>query len=200
MMAGAMALRQSAATRPGHRPSTLPERPDRPAARRSGLPPTARSRAPGRVSSARTRGQSVRTRASISSRIGERADQRPRGGGEVLEQRCRPAARRAAVRSHAGPCAAERDPAGPLPRTLSQARVRHGPPLPAGGLLLGTAPAFAQPVPVPDCTVDVTVHEQLTLDVVYRCRSSAAAHLRADGRADAAPYLRRRRRPAASSR
>ena len=38
-------------------------------------------------------------------------------------------------------------------------------------LLLGTAPAFAQPVQVPDCTADVTVHEQLALDVVYRCRS-----------------------------
>ncbi|HTE81037.1 MAG TPA: hypothetical protein VK634_10150 [Reyranella sp.] len=39
-------------------------------------------------------------------------------------------------------------------------------------LLLGTVPAFAQPVPVPDCTVDVTLHEALTLDVAYHCRSS----------------------------
>ena len=39
-------------------------------------------------------------------------------------------------------------------------------------LLLGTVPAFAQPVQVPDCTADVTVHEQLSLDVVYRCRST----------------------------
>jgi len=41
-------------------------------------------------------------------------------------------------------------------------------------LLLGTVPAFAQPVQVPDCTADVTVHEQLSLDVVYRCRSAQA--------------------------
>ena len=39
-------------------------------------------------------------------------------------------------------------------------------------LLLGTTSAFAQPVPTPDCTADVTVREQLTLDVVYRCRST----------------------------
>lgn len=39
-------------------------------------------------------------------------------------------------------------------------------------LLLGTMPAFAQPAPVPDCTVDVTLYESLTLDVAYRCRSS----------------------------
>jgi len=39
-------------------------------------------------------------------------------------------------------------------------------------LLLGTVPAFAQPVPVPDCTVDVSLHEALTLDVAYHCRSS----------------------------
>jgi hypothetical protein len=41
-------------------------------------------------------------------------------------------------------------------------------------LLLGTVPALAQPVQVPDCTADVTVHEQLSLDVVYRCRSTQA--------------------------
>src|SRR5258707_2944557 len=39
-------------------------------------------------------------------------------------------------------------------------------------LLLGTVPAFAQPVLVPDCTVDVALHEALTLDVAYHCRSS----------------------------
>src|SRR4051812_17920624 len=38
-------------------------------------------------------------------------------------------------------------------------------------LLFGTVPAFAQPAQVPDCTADVTVHESLALDVVYRCRS-----------------------------
>ncbi|MCW5733383.1 MAG: hypothetical protein KIS73_04630 [Enhydrobacter sp.] len=39
-------------------------------------------------------------------------------------------------------------------------------------LLLGTRSAIAQPVPVPDCTADVALHESLTIDVVYRCRSS----------------------------
>jgi hypothetical protein len=39
-------------------------------------------------------------------------------------------------------------------------------------LLVGTTAAFAEPQPVPDCTADVTVHEQLSLDVVYRCRST----------------------------
>jgi hypothetical protein len=38
-------------------------------------------------------------------------------------------------------------------------------------LLLGTATALAQPAPVPDCTADVTVHDDLALDVVYRCRA-----------------------------
>ncbi len=35
-------------------------------------------------------------------------------------------------------------------------------------------PAWAQPVTVPDCTVDVTVARDLKLDVVYRCRSTSA--------------------------
>jgi hypothetical protein len=35
-------------------------------------------------------------------------------------------------------------------------------------------PAWAQPVAVPDCTVDVAVATTLKLDVVYRCRSTAA--------------------------
>ncbi len=39
-------------------------------------------------------------------------------------------------------------------------------------LLLGTMPALAQPVPAPDCTADVTVHEQLSLDIVYRCHAT----------------------------
>jgi hypothetical protein len=41
-------------------------------------------------------------------------------------------------------------------------------------LLLGTAPALAQsvPVPAPDCTVDVVLHEALTVDVAYHCRSA----------------------------
>lgn len=39
-------------------------------------------------------------------------------------------------------------------------------------LLLGTATAFAQPTPVPDCTADIAVHDDLSLDVVYRCRAS----------------------------
>jgi len=38
-------------------------------------------------------------------------------------------------------------------------------------LLLGTATALAQPVPVPDCTADVAVHDDLALDIVYRCRA-----------------------------
>ena len=36
------------------------------------------------------------------------------------------------------------------------------------------APALAQPVVAPDCTVDVTVAKTLRLDIVYRCRSTAA--------------------------
>ena len=35
-------------------------------------------------------------------------------------------------------------------------------------------PAWAQPVAVPDCTVDVTVAKDLKLDVVYRCRAATA--------------------------
>jgi len=35
-------------------------------------------------------------------------------------------------------------------------------------------PAWAQPVAVPDCTADVTVAKDLKLDIVYRCRSTAA--------------------------
>lgn len=38
-------------------------------------------------------------------------------------------------------------------------------------LLLVPIVARAEPVAVPDCTADVTVHEALTLNVVYRCRS-----------------------------
>jgi len=48
-------------------------------------------------------------------------------------------------------------------------------------LLLGTVPAFAQSVPVPDCTVDVTLHEALTLDVAYHCRSSQPLSFAAEG-------------------
>jgi hypothetical protein len=35
-------------------------------------------------------------------------------------------------------------------------------------------PAWAEPVAAPDCTVDVAVAKNLTLEVVYRCRSTAA--------------------------
>jgi hypothetical protein len=35
-------------------------------------------------------------------------------------------------------------------------------------------PAWAQPVAAPDCTVDVTVGQNLKLEVVYRCRSATA--------------------------
>jgi hypothetical protein len=40
--------------------------------------------------------------------------------------------------------------------------------------LLATSPAFAQPVAVPDCTVDAVLSESegLKLDVTYRCRAS----------------------------
>jgi hypothetical protein len=48
-------------------------------------------------------------------------------------------------------------------------------------LLLGTVPAGAQPAPAPDCTADVTLHEALTLDVVYRCRSKLPLSFEADG-------------------
>ena len=53
-------------------------------------------------------------------------------------------------------------------------------------LLLGTAPALAQPTAAPDCTADVTLHEALTLDVVYRCRSSQPLSFEADGERTAA--------------
>jgi hypothetical protein len=52
-------------------------------------------------------------------------------------------------------------------------------------LLLGTVPALAQPAPAPapapDCTADVTLHEALTLDVAYHCRSSLPLSFEADG-------------------
>ena len=55
-------------------------------------------------------------------------------------------------------------------------------------LLLGTVPAFAQPVPVPDCTADVTLHEALTLDVAYHCRSSQPLSFALEGER-AQPFL-----------
>ena len=61
-------------------------------------------------------------------------------------------------------------------------------------LLLGTATAFAQPIAAPDCTADVTVHDTLALDVVYRCRSTQALSFESTGERST-PY---RRGPAAS--
>lgn len=55
-------------------------------------------------------------------------------------------------------------------------------------VLLGTVPAFAQPMPAPDCTVDVTLHEALTLDVTYRCRSSQPLSFALEGER-AQPFL-----------
>jgi hypothetical protein len=59
-------------------------------------------------------------------------------------------------------------------------------------------PAWAQPIAVPDCTVDVTVGKDLKLDVVYRCRSTTAlsfapddeevaAHVSGNGRGKVEP-------------
>lgn len=50
-------------------------------------------------------------------------------------------------------------------------------------LALVSAPAVAQPVPAPDCTVDGTLTEDdgLRLEVVYRCRSTDAVTFHADG-------------------
>ena len=48
-------------------------------------------------------------------------------------------------------------------------------------LLLGTVPALAQPTVVPDCTADVTLHEALTLDVAYHCRSSQPLSFASEG-------------------
>jgi hypothetical protein len=56
-------------------------------------------------------------------------------------------------------------------------------------LLLGTATAWAQSTPVPECTADVTVHDDLSLDVVYRCRASQPLSFEPMGERPA-PYLR----------
>jgi hypothetical protein len=56
-------------------------------------------------------------------------------------------------------------------------------------LLLGIAPAFAQPLQVPDCTADVVVSEQLALDVVYRCRAGQPLSFEPMGERPV-PYLR----------
>ena len=56
-------------------------------------------------------------------------------------------------------------------------------------LLLATAPAFAQPQQVPDCTVDVAVSAQLALDIVYRCRASGPLSFEPAGERTA-PYVR----------
>ncbi len=46
---------------------------------------------------------------------------------------------------------------------------------------LAAGPCVAQPVPVPDCTVDVDMSEGPKLEVVYRCRSSTPISFQADG-------------------
>ena len=56
-------------------------------------------------------------------------------------------------------------------------------------LLIGTTSALAQPVPVADCTADVTVHEPLALDVVYRCRNDQPISFESAG-GRAAQYMR----------
>src|SRR5580698_5793064 len=56
-------------------------------------------------------------------------------------------------------------------------------------LLIGTAPALAQPVPVADCTADVTVHEPLALDVLYRCHNDQPISFESAG-GRAAQYMR----------
>ena len=56
-------------------------------------------------------------------------------------------------------------------------------------LLLGTAPAWAQPTQVPDCTADVAVHDDLSLDVAYRCRASQPLSFEPMGERPT-PYLR----------
>ncbi|CAN5426764.1 hypothetical protein BH10PSE6_BH10PSE6_45730 [soil metagenome] len=55
-------------------------------------------------------------------------------------------------------------------------------------LLLGTVPAFAQPTQAPDCTADVILHEALTMDVVYHCRSSVPLSFVPEGER-AQPFL-----------
>ena len=55
-------------------------------------------------------------------------------------------------------------------------------------LLLGTVPAFAQPVPIPDCTADVILHEALTLGVAYHCRSNQPLSFAPEGER-ARPFL-----------
>jgi hypothetical protein len=50
-------------------------------------------------------------------------------------------------------------------------------------LVLAVAPASAQPVPAPDCTVDGMLSDDggLRLDIIYRCRSKGAVSFHADG-------------------
>jgi len=55
--------------------------------------------------------------------------------------------------------------------------------------LLSAAPALAQPVPVADCTADVTVHEPLALDVLYRCHNDQPISFESAG-GRAAQYMR----------
>ena len=52
--------------------------------------------------------------------------------------------------------------------------------LPVLAVLLGSQSAVAQPVAVPDCTVDVEVSAGPTLDVTYRCRSARSVAFVAD--------------------
>ena len=56
-------------------------------------------------------------------------------------------------------------------------------------MLLFATPAFAQATEAPDCTADVTVHEALTLDVVYRCRSTTPLSFESTGES-MTPHLR----------
>ena len=62
--------------------------------------------------------------------------------------------------------------------------------LAALGLAVGCGAAIAQPVPAPDCTVDVELSATgLKLDVLYRCRSTSAVTFRPDGERVAAKVL-----------
>jgi hypothetical protein len=56
-------------------------------------------------------------------------------------------------------------------------------------LLLGTVPAWAQPTSVPDCTANVTVREDLSLDIAYHCRASQPLSFEPAGERSA-QYLR----------
>ena len=188
MTVGAMALRQSAATRPGQIGISAPERPDH---QRHGdqrcRRQCQRERRPRAAAPAPAASRCASGRASAAGwRAGRPAAARPRRGPGT---RCRPATKTAAMRSHVPPSAAERDPAGPLPAHYHRLECAMLLRTLLAVLLLGTVPALRA------ARAGARLHRRRhgargssSLDVVYRCRATPAALVRAGGRAhDALP-------------